>query len=244
MPHLSGAGAAIGHTVLSSRTSAEHALGAKYETKDGRTYRYVKAGATLVVGNMLQGPAENTDHDTLTVAADAAQGATQVTLTMGATGVTANDYGGGYLLVDTTPGLGYAYRISSHPTAANAAPCVITLEPEDGLQVALTAAGSKCTLVRNPYNGVIQTPITTLTGACVGAAVYPIPSGEYGWIQSGGVTSVLIAGTPGVGQAVVVPGTVAGCVVVDGATAPTDVVGRMLVTGVAGKCLPVALTID
>lgn len=218
-----------------------HALGDLYFDGDCK-YRYVKAGALLVVGNMLQAPAQDIDHDQLVVAA-AGIGATKITITLGTSALTANQYSGGWAAVDTGTGLGFRYRITSHPAALAAATCVLTLAASTPIQVALTGT-SRVTLYQNPYNGVLQSPITTQTGACIGCAIYPIASGEYGWIQTCGPAGVLIAGTPAVGAAVVVPGTAAGAVVVDGATAATQVVGAMMVTGVDGKVLPVRLNLD
>jgi hypothetical protein len=226
-----------------SNATPLHSVGTRAETADGRKYRYVQAGAVaLVRGNMIQAPAQLTEHDQLTPSV-AAIGATQVSVTLGSTAVTANQYADGWICIDTTPGLGQFCKILSHPAADASAAVVITLVEADALLVALTGS-SRVTLVPNPYKSVIQSPVTTLTGAVLGAAIYPIPAAEYGWIQTGGPSAVLVAGTPGVGLAVVVPGTAAGCVVVDGAAAATQVVGSMMVTGVDGKVLPVFLTID
>jgi len=220
-----------------------HAIGTLATTSDGRKFRYARAGASaLVAGDMIQAPAQLVNHDQLTPSA-AAIGATEISVTLGATAVTANQYANGWICIDTTPGLGQFLKIQSHPAADASAAVVLTLFPEDALTVALTSS-SRVTLVPNPYSAVIQTPVTTLTGAAIGAAIYPIAAGEYGWIQSGGPAAVLIAGTPGVGLAVVVPATAAGAVVVDGAAAATPPVGYMMVTGVDGKVLPVYLTID
>lgn len=240
-------GTAIGQLGFSSDATQRHPLGllALSSQGDGRKFRYVKAGAAaLVVGNMIQAPAQITDADQLAVQAAAAAGATQISVTTGGTNaIVANQYAGGWAVITVTPGLGYFYKIGSHPAAAITTTLVLTLGDGETVQVALTTS-SKVTLVPNPYGGVIQTPITTLTGIAVGAAIYPIAISEYGWIQSGGPAGVLIAGTPGVGLAVVVPGTAAGVVVVDGAASATQVVGSMMVTGVDGKVQPVYLTLD
>jgi hypothetical protein len=230
--------------VLTFTSTRQAELGALLNTRDGRVFRYVKAGAVdLVVGNVLQAPAQVTTHQQMTPAVTAV-GARTITVTLGATNATtANQYAGGWAIVDTTPGLGYAYPIASHPAAAAAATCVLTLQSDALVQVALTAS-SRVSLVPSPYNGVIQSPITTLTGAVVGVAVAPIPATQYGWAQISGPGAVLVAGTPGVGLAVVVPGTVAGAVVVDGAAAATKVVGSMLVTGVDTKVQGVFLDIQ
>lgn len=234
-------GGAVGQPLFSSSATQYHPLGTEAMSRDGgRKFRYVKAGASaLVVGNMIQAVAQNTSEDSLTPAA-AAIGATEVTIALEASAVTANEHQ--WLSIDTTPGEGYLYKIKSHPASAGSESIVFKLDSDAGIQVALTTS-SRVTLVPNPYGAVIQTPVTTLTGACIGSAVYPIAAAEYGWIQTKGPASVLIAGTPGVGLAVVVPGTAAGCVVVDGAASATQVVGSMMVTGVDGKILPVHLNL-
>lgn len=220
-------------------------IGTKMVTRDGRVFRYVKAGASaLVVGNVIQAPAQITTHDQLTPAA-AAIGATTITPTLDATNAaTENQYAEGWACIDTTPGEGYCYPIASHPAAAASAAVALKLPADAKVQVALTTS-SRVTLVPNPYKAVIQCPVTTLTGAIVGVAVAPIAASNYGWVQIEGPCGVLIAGTPAVGAAVGVPATAAGAVVIDGAaTSGLFVVGRMMVTGVDGKILPVLLSIS
>lgn len=227
----------------SSSATQAHQLGTRFVTRDGRVFRYCKAGAAdLVVGNVIQAPAQDTAHQQLTPAA-AAIGATSFTATLGASAAAANLYAEGWAIIDTTPGLGYAYPISGHAAVLASGVITLNLPADSPIQVALTTS-SRVSLQRNPYAGVIQSPVTTLTGAVVGVAVYPIVAAQYGWIQTHGPGAVLIAGTPGVGLAVVVPATAAGAVVVDGAAAATKVVGSMMVTGVDGKVQAVLLNIN
>ncbi len=230
-----------GQALYTSSPDAKHAFGERAVTADGRVFRYAKAGASdLVAGNMIQAPAQIANHLALTPVA-AAIGATSITVALGATAATAGQYSGGWAFISTAPGNGYAYPISGHAAAALSTSVVIQLE--EPLKVALTTS-SRVDLQMNPYNGVIQTPVTTLTGACVGNAPYIITAAEYGWIQTRGPAAALVAGTPGVGLAVVVPGTAAGAVVVDGAAAATQVVGSMLTTGVDGKNNGVFLALE
>lgn len=229
-----------GQPMYVSSTTKAHALGEKLVTADGRIFRYAKAGATLVAGNMIQAPAQIADHLARTPVA-AAIGDLSITIALGATAATAGQYEGGWAIISTTPGNGYAYPIAGNPAAALSTSIVITLAAP--LQVALTTS-SRVDLQANPFNGVIQTPVTTLTGACVGNAPYIITSGEYGWIQTHGPCACLVKGTPGVGLAVVVPGTAAGAVVVDGAASETLVVGAMMSTGVDGKNNAVMLLLE
>ena len=218
------------------------ALGQEGMTRDGRRFRWAQAGASdLVVGNMIQAAAEIANHQLCSVAATAI-GATSIAVTPGATAGAANLYANGVAVIGVTPGLGYAYNISGHAAISSSTAFTLNLAADDPIQIALTTS-SKLTLVANPYKGVIQTPVTTLTGACVGCAVSVIPATGFGWIQTKGPAACLVAGTPGPGLAVVVPGTAAGAVVIDGAASATIPVGAMMITGADGKAGVVMLNL-
>ena len=238
MPHITGFVQAAGAELFSSSATRYHGLGEVGMSKDGRFFRYVKAGASaLVVGNALQSRVEDTDHDNVAVRATAA-GATALLITTGSGNgaLDANEYADGYAVVDTTPGLGYTYRIAQHAAIAASTDGTLNLYEEDAVQVALTTS-SKVTLVKSPYDGVIQHPVTTATGVTVGGAIYPVTAAEYGWIQSGGPGAGLIAGTPAAGQPVTAVGAVAGALTVH--SAELSNVAYMMVTGRDTKVLPV-----
>ena len=223
-----------GKQILTSDSTQQFSLGQEVMTRDGRRFRYVQAGASaLVVGNVIQASAQITNHQNMSPD-DTAIGALSVAVTPGATAGAANLYAGGLLIVEVTPGLGYSYGISSHLAITASTKFTVNLVADDPILVALTTANSKVALQASPYKNVIQTPVTTLMGAGVGVAVYPIAATEYGFIQTKGPAAVLVAGTPGVGLAVVIPATAAGAVVIDGAASATQVVGAMMVTGVDG----------
>lgn len=213
-------------SIYSSSSTQELPLGARATMPDGRSFRYCKAGAVaLVQGKLQQAAAEVTNHQNLTPAA-AAIGATSVTVTLGATAASANQYAEGFLNVTVTPGEGYSYKIKSHP-AANAS-ATLTLTLEDPILVALTTS-SRCDLAVNQYKDVIVNP-TTATSNPVGVAVYPISIGGFGWIQTGGIASVLADGTVTVGTALVASNGTAGAVeALTGVQAPVGIA----VTGIA-----------
>ncbi len=244
MPNMSGPKVAA-HPGFSSSATPKHAIGERFETGDGRIFRYVKAGAVaLVVGNALQSRVEDVDHDNIAVRATEA-GSTDLLITAGASGgaLDANEYAGGWAVIDTAGGspVGYTYKISGHDAIAALANGVIRLVKEDAVQVALTTA-AKVTLIANPWDGVIQHPVTTASGYCVGGAIYPIPAGEYGWIQSGGPGAGLIAGTPGPGLPVTSVGAVPGALTVHSAELGT--VAKMMVTGRNTNVCPVYWLVD
>jgi hypothetical protein len=230
-------GQGVAQPLFSSSATRYHELGFK-ATSGGRIFRYVQAGATaLVVGNALQSQIEDVDHDDITCRVTAL-GATQLLVTTGGSGgaLDENEYQDGYAVIDTTPGLGYVYRIKSHAAIAASTDGALNLEDGETVQVALTAS-SKITLVANPYRKVIQHPVTTASGVTVGGAIYPVAASEYGWIQTGGPGAGLIAGTPGVGQPVTAVGATAGALTVH--SAELSNVAYMMVTGRSGKVCPV-----
>lgn len=228
--------------IFRESATQETNLGAKIVTADGSVYRYVKAGATaLVTGKLYDGPANVGNHTNIAVAAAAAAGATSITVTLGATAATANQYAGGYVVVNDEAGEGYAYRIKSHPAADASASLVLTLEQGEAIQVALTTS-SQVTLVPNQYNGVII-HASTETGIPVGVAVYPITATYYGWVKTRGVASTLSDASPaGVGEAVCASATTAGAVTkLAVALCP---IGYALAQHVSAEYNPTFLTID
>jgi hypothetical protein len=226
---------AIGQDDFVSSATQLHDFGWRAETDDGRVFRYCKAGAAdLVAGNVIQGPAIVTTHLANTPPAVAA-GATSFTYTPGGTLGTLNQYANGYLQVDTTPGNGFCYVVSGHPAFALSTAFTLTLK--DPIQVALTTS-SRVGLIANPYNGVIQAPQTTATGIIVGVAGYVITANQFGWLQTWGMASVLINGTPALGAHVLgISATTAGSVDIETA-APLIVsqrIGVMAQIGVSTK---------
>ena len=231
---------AIGQPLFSSRATPVHGIGTIARDGAGRVFRYCLSGVTQTVGNVLQASAQITDHQGLTPVA-AAIGDTTIVATLGGTAVAAeNLYADGFAQISVTPGLGYSYKIVGHLAVLGGGVITLKLDPSGPIQVAITAANSKVSLVQNPYKYVVQSP-TTATGAIVGVSIYPITNGEYGWIQTGGCAGVLVAGTPAVGIPVGYSATAGACAVSTGAVV---VIGRMMVTGQAGLVQPVMLNID
>lgn len=245
MPKLSSHPVQLAQDGFVSSATQQHPIGQVGFTKDGRWFRYCLAGAAdLVAGNCIQGPAIIANHLANTPPAVAA-GATSFTYTPGATLGAVGIYNEGYLGVDTTPGNGTTYNVANNPAIASATAFTLTIDGEDPINVALTSS-SRVGLLANPYKGVIQMPITTATGLLVGVANYIITAAQYGWIQTKGIASVLIAGTPALGAGIMSPGTAAGAAVVVTTTnlVVAQYVGRMAQIGVDGKNNFAMLNID
>lgn len=218
MPNITGSATVGGINVYQSETVQSAPLGLRVAGSDGKEFRYVKAGASaLVVGNVLQSPAYGTDHNALVVVSGTA-GDYSVVVTLATAAVTKDQYAGGTMSINVTPGLGQSYTIVGHPAQASTTGNV-TLTLAEPLRTTLSTA-TRVALKKCAYNGVIQSPVTTLTGSTVGIAVYAIPSGEYGWIQVKGLCSCLSDNSSIImGSAVEVSLTVAGSIALAGTAA-------------------------
>lgn len=166
-----------------------HKLGQLAVDQWGSKFRYVQAGASaLVTGNLLQEAAEDTNFRSMAVDTAAAIGTSVVSVTLGGTAVTANQFDGGQLLVESAAGIGQLFRILSHEVqTSTSGSCNFTVDRP--LKIALTTS-SQVSIRLNSFDGVIQFP-TTQTGAPVGVALYAMTAVYHGWVQSGGDGAVL-----------------------------------------------------
>lgn len=221
-----------------SSTVQQLPLGTKAQDKFGREYRYVKAGASaLVVGNLLQSAARDTQFTDMAVVSGAA-GQKQIVVTLGSTATTANMFDGGVLAITVTPGIGQNFTIKSHTVAAGAAACTFTVYED--ITTALTTS-SKVTVSRNKYNQVIQSP-TTRTGLTVGVATFAIPAGSFGWIGVRGEFAVLSDATvAAVGEGLSPSTTTAGAVTKQ--VTLLENIGTAAILGVSAKCEPAMIQI-
>lgn len=215
-------------------------LGTIMKLPDGREFIYAKAGAVdLAAGRVMQQAVVVSGHGTdIVIAAAAAIGATTVTITNNTTAIAANDYKEGYLFVNDEAGEGYEYKIKSNPAAGATASCILTLEDEDAILVALTVV-SQVGLRKHPCDGVIVAP-TTVTGIVVGVSQSVVTAAYYCWLLRKGAKAVLTNGTVIRGLGVCSSGTTAGAVDVYplnsvGASGQEVMLGQVLTVGATAE---------
>jgi hypothetical protein len=203
----------------STDSSLTTLVGTRFDLSDGREVTLVKNGAVaLTAGVLVQDAAVVPNHQNIAVTAYQAYSANgnvpaKVTVTLGATAATANQYAGGYVVVNDNNGEGHTLRIASHPAADASASLAVTLE--EGSSVAITTA-SEVSLVSAHGKDVIIQP-TTVTNAQVGVTMNAIAASAYGFVVSRGLVSCLANGAIGVGLGISI-GAVAGAVAVAAAT--------------------------
>lgn len=207
---------------------------------DGRKFRYAYAGAAALAAGkigIMVGVAAY--HINIAPAAAAAIGATEVTVTLGATAATVDQYKDGYLQVNDGTGEGHSYLIAGNTAAALSTSCVVTLK--DPLQVALTVAGSEVSLIPNPWRGVTES--ATSESGPAGIPMKAVPINYYYWCQTGGVAICLAEGTDALGTTLEL-GAGAGAVKVQ-AGYTCGFVGTLISTAfIAGEYKPIMLQID
>lgn len=231
-------------------------VGARFETSDGREFVLVQnAGTALAQGKLVQGPAAIANHQGLTTSTQAI-GDTVVTVTLGGTAVTANQYAGGYVFFSEGTGAGQTLKIQSHPAQTSTSGTVV-LTLEDPIQVATATASTKSFLYLNPFgsangadvrtSGVIICP-TTLTGRIIGVSNAPIAASTstiptYGFVQYKGDVATLNRANTTIGLNVGNSSSTTAGAVETYVVATNTCVGTATTAGVDGKYQMVTLNI-
>lgn len=186
-------------------TSLSTLLGTRWDLADGREVRFVLAGASnLAAGKVMTASAAVAGQLEMAVTAFQAysnNGNTPatVTVTNGSGAITANQYQGGLLMVNSGTGAGQTLKIASHPAIGSGATGgVFTLE--DGPVTALDAT-STVSVYKNPCQSIIISDHSNLQQP-VGVTLYPITAAYYGFIVSKGLTVCLNDGGWTTGSAV------------------------------------------
>jgi hypothetical protein len=175
-----------------------------------RKFRYCLANGACNAGVLLQSPVlVNANHRDLDVEPSSA-GDYSVTVTLGATAATLNQYKDGFIHInDDTADVnsqGHLLKIRSNPAADASATLALTLY--DPVVVALPTTGV-ADLIQNPCFDVIIAPAAE-TGALVGVTPIETTDDYYFWAQTSGICSVLQAGTVVLGHTAVRSGGTAG----------------------------------
>ena len=193
-----------------TNTTKKRALGTILELPDGREFKYVLNGAGAITsGKLASSAAMIGNHDMDLTTAAASVGDTSITVTLGATAATKDQYADGYIYTNDGTGQGQVYRIASNPAADGSATLAVTLASNDPVSVALDST-TESGLAVNPYSGVVVSP-TSVTNRTLGVTATDIAANAYGFVQTKGLASVLVSGTVVAGQPLRVAGaTLAG----------------------------------
>lgn len=170
----------------------------RIDPRTGNKYRYAYNGAVeLACGVVTSMIGAEAQHINKPVAAAVAIGATEVSVTVGTTAVTADSYMDGWFQVNDGTGQGQSYQIAGNTYCASSGTTVVTLY--DPIRVALVAdSTSEVSLIYNPWYGTVV-QATPATGPA-GVTITVVPINHYYWSQTGGFGCVLAKGTDAVGS--------------------------------------------
>jgi hypothetical protein len=143
------------------------------------------------------------------------------------------------LVINDAAGEGIAYAIKGHPAADSGAS--LTVELEDPIAVALTTS-SEATLIANRFAGVVISAVDQ-ADTPAGVPNVAIAAGEYGWLQTGGLCSVLADEILTVGKECTIGSSVTGALELQDAVAE-PVVAVAIQAGVDTEYRAVELVLD
>lgn len=193
---------------------------------NGKMFRYIKAGAAaLDRGKICVAPTVVANHINMSFTAAPAAGATTVTVTLGATAATADQYKGGLLVVNDGTGEGRSYPVEGNLAADSSGTCTVYLK--EAIDTLGAVSETNVDLLVNDYNGAVIS-ITDGADRTLGVPLVSIAIGYYGWIQSGGPCAIWVDETLANGIAIV-PGTS-----VAGSVEAADAAGEMVIGSVSG----------
>jgi len=186
-----------GITEISS--TKKEMYGALRILNDGRKFRYGKAGGSALARAQMCGTAPGIANHIKTVNTGytMAKGAVNVTVLLGATAATENQYTDGFLQIyDGAAGaVGQNLRISYNPAHAGTGGMAINLA--DPVQSACIATDT-ISLIPNPWSLCIV--IAAVATPPAGLPCVPVTASYYAWFQTGGVACQLNASGTALGS--------------------------------------------
>lgn len=199
-------------------STPKHQLGTKGISSDGRIFRYAKNSSTeIATARLCIMPDVTDDHENIVFQTAGVIGDNQAKITVATTSIVANEYVGGYMVINDGTGQGYCHLITGH----GAGDGTITFDIKPTLQIA-TETTTTVQLIRNPFYGVLISD-GTHDDTPVGVTPRVITASYYFWLQTGGVCSCLMDATvsPVVGQPVTIGDVTSGAVeVISAVTEP------------------------
>jgi hypothetical protein len=220
-------------------------IGTKAITRDGKVYRWSLNGAVaLAEGKVNTGVARVANHTNMALASTSniAVGSTQVSVTLGGTAVTADQYLDGFLFINDGAGVGQCYQITGHTVqASTSGTLVVTLA--DALTVALSTSTTKVTLLPNPNANTVVAP-AVVSNPVNGVSNVPVAAGAYYWAQTRGMASVLSDGIITRGAGSIMSDAVIGAVEIEVAATVTQRVSFAPDATVDTKYYPQFLLVD
>lgn len=215
-------------------------LGSVGVTRDGRVYRYTRAGGTtLAPGKITVAATVDSNVTNKTVARTYDANVMQVIIDA-AGAITQDAYADGTLSIVDATGEGISYAVRGNTATSGAAE--LTVDLDEPTATALTIDVSEASLTKNPWGDTVISVADQLDMA-VGIPNVSITNAYYGWTQTRGVCAALADESYAIGQVLTIGSSVVG------ALEAADLIGEQgvaiaIVAGVDTEYREVFLTVD
>jgi hypothetical protein len=231
-------------SVFAQSAAKKEEVGALRILRDGRKFRYAKAGSSALAAGKLAVAAAvhaNVMNEACTAIHPIGEVVFTETITAGVAW-TENYFAGGYLHINDGTGEGHQYKIISS-SAVGAGGTSITLMLDEPIRVATAGTvASEFSIIHSPWMASVE---STTLGCPVGITPIVVTAAYYYWAQTGGPTIALSLNTDAVGKPLYQSTTTAGAIAGTVAARYYPQIGIALGTaGVSGEYKPVMLTLD
>ena len=228
---------------VQSSTQKEE-LGALRILRDGRKFRYAKAGASALAGGKLSiaaAVASGVMNQACTSVHAIGDTTVTETITAGVAYIE-NYFAGGYLHINDGTGKGRQYKITSS-TAVTSSGTSITLTLEEGIRVATAAtSSSEFSLIQSMWQAVVE---SATIGCPIGITPIVVTAAYYFWTQTGGQAIALSGAGDAVGKPLFQSTSVAGSLNGADVASYYPMIGIAMGTvGVSTEYKPVFLMLD
>ena len=210
-------------------TSNDVGLGTLGATRRGGLYAWTLNGAVALATGLANIAAAKVSNDTnrsLDSTSNTAAGSTKITVSCGGS-VTANQYAGGYVVINDGTGKGQVLEISGNSVDyTGGAAHAVDVYIHDSLPAAISTSDTKVELVYNPQANVVVHPGSSSSYVCAGVNETAVPAAYYFWSKVRGMTSVLSDGIIAkAAGGILTSNAVAGALLTEGTPTVTQRVG-------------------
>lgn len=172
-------------------TTQALSIGTRYEDHYNRVFYYAYAATAVGRGKVAKAAAVIANHNNMSFAVAPAIGDTNVSVTLGGTAATADQYKDGWLVVQDGLGEGRLYKVEGH-AAQSTTTGNLTVYLAEAIDTVSAISVSNVDLIYNRYDELLpptdngQAYIPAGVPICVGG----LGTAEYGYIQTWGPCSV------------------------------------------------------
>lgn len=172
-------------------TDKKQKLGVRHQDKYNRVFYYAYAATAVGRGKVARAAATIANHNSMSFAVAPAVGDLSVSVILGGTAATKDQYAEGWLTVNDGTGEGRTYHIAGHP-AQTSTTGTLVVDLDEAIDTAGALSEANVDLQYNDYDELLPPADNAQAYIPVGVpiAVGGLGTSEYGWVQTWGRCAV------------------------------------------------------